>query len=64
VVVAAAAAVVVVVVVAVISMFLVFYPFIFEKDSVFYNMDPFPSTGEMVGRHLLSWVQLGIYPTN
>jgi len=52
--------VVVVVVVGVITRFLEFYLLIFDKDLVFWELDPFVSTGEMVGRHLLSWVQLGI----
>jgi hypothetical protein len=52
--------VVVVVVVGVITRFLEFYLLMFEKDLVFWELDPFLSTGEMFGRHLLSWVPLGI----
>jgi hypothetical protein len=52
--------VVVVVVVGVITRFLEFYFLVFEKDFVFWELDPFLSTGEMFGRHRLSWVQLGI----
>jgi len=47
--------------VGVITRFLEFYLLMFEKDLVFWELDPFLSTGEMVGRHLLSWVPLGIY---
>jgi len=51
--------VVVVVVVGVFTRFLEFYLLIFEKDLVLWELDPFLSIGEMVGRHLI-WVQLGI----
>jgi len=45
--------------VGVITRFLEFYLLIFEEDLVLWELDPFLSIGEMVGRHL-SWVQLGI----